>query len=148
MQLIRSQRPEPTTALANPLLSWFRDPFLSGRRWPLGDWDSVFEDMFSGVARLGADLFEDNEAYYVRMELPGVKKKDVNVELENAVLTVSGERHVKGADGEESTETFSRSVSIPDGVVAEKITAKLEDGILTITLPKQESSKPRTIKVA
>ena len=147
MQLIRYQRPEPTS-LTHPLLNWFRDPFSSGRRWPIGDWDSVFEDMFTPAGRLGADLFEDNDAYYVRMELPGVKKEDTEVELENAVLTVSGKRHTKGADGGESTEEFSRSVSIPDGVAGDKITAKLEDGILTITLPKQESSKPRTIKVA
>jgi len=148
MQLIRSQRPEPAATVLNPLLSWFRDPFLSGRRWPVGDWDSVFDDMFSNGGRLGADLLEDKEAYYVRMEIPGVKKNDIEVELENAVLTVSFHRRAEAAESEESTEEFSRSVSIPDGVASDKITAKVEDGILTVTLPKKETSKPRAIEVA
>lgn len=146
MQLIRSQRPElsvPTSRLA----SWLRDPFFGTRGWPsLFDWDSLFEGGESG-RRLAADLFEDEDAYHLRVELPGVKKDELRVELENAVLTVTCERRREGREGAEESERFARSVSLPDGVAADKLNARLEDGVLTVTMPKAEASKPRAIRI-
>jgi HSP20 family protein len=132
---------------SNRLASWFRRPFLGERDWlGLFDWDSL-GDNFLPDTRLGADFFEDADAYRVRMELPGIKKKDLQVELENAVLTVSCEQHAGDDESGEVTRTFMRSVSIPDGIVADKVSAELKDGILTVTVPKAEASKPKRISV-
>ncbi|MCC5807954.1 MAG: Hsp20/alpha crystallin family protein [Opitutales bacterium] len=94
------------------------------------------------------DLNHDADNYYVLAELPGVDKKDVNIELENAVLTISGERKSGGEAGGESTFRFSRFITVGDDVVADKVKAKLENGILTVTLPKREERKPRMISVS
>ena len=145
MQLIRSERPElslPSSRLEN----WFRQPTMGGRLLPsLFDFDTLWDD-FTTASRLAADLYEDDEAYYARLELPGVKKEELHVELENAVLTVRFERKSPEAE-EETAETYSRSLSVPDSVEAEKVTATLKDGILTVTMPKQEASRPHPIKV-
>lgn len=94
------------------------------------------------------DLNHDADNYYVAAELPGVDKKDVNIELENAVLTISGERKIGGDEGAESTVRFSRSITVGDDVNPDKVKAKLENGILTVTLPKREERKPRMISVS
>ena len=76
--------------------------------------------------------------------VPGVKKEDVKIELNNGLLTVSAEKREKNGDNE-SSFSLTRSVSVPDGVNADAIAAKLEDGILNVTLPKAENRKPRNI---
>ncbi|MGF1452968.1 MAG: Hsp20/alpha crystallin family protein [Opitutales bacterium] len=92
------------------------------------------------------DVYDDEHNYYVVAELPGVTRDDVNVQLENAVLTISGER--KEQEGEqEHTYKFSRTVTVSDDVDPEKVSAKLEDGLLRVTLPKAESRKPKAITV-
>jgi len=124
---------------------WFRNPFAA-----LPSFGRFFElpGYFTGAAslRLAADIHEDNEHYYARFEVPGVKKEDVKVELNNNILTVCADRKEKTAESE-SSYTLSRSVSVPEGVNGETISAKLEDGVLTVTLPKAEHRKPRTIQV-
>jgi HSP20 family protein len=124
---------------------WFRNPFAA-----LPSFGRFFElpDYFTGAAslRLAADIHEDNEHYYARFEVPGVKKEDVKVELNNNILTVSADRKEKTTESE-SSYTLSRSVSVPEGVNGETISAKLEDGVLTVTLPKAEHRKPRTIQI-
>ena len=129
----------------------------------LGDFNCAFGTAFPAFSRLGgvfdhllgsapwagspaADLYEDDGHFYVKVELPGVKKDDVAVELENAVLTVSGRRAVK-TDSGESTAEFSRRVSVPEGVDPATITAAYENGVLTLTLPKPEARKARRITV-
>lgn len=123
----------------------------------MGEFDRLFDLAFRGLPRFGGllegladqttpahDLYEDADAYHLRFELPGVKKADVKVELENAVLTVSGTRK----NGAETAAEFARSVSVPDGINPDKVKARFEDGILTVTLPKAEARKPRAIAVA
>jgi len=132
----------------------YMDPFTNFDRW--------LDDAFFGLDRnpffnrftereassqLPVNLYEDNDNYYVTAELPGLNKKDVSIELENAVLTISGERKVKN-DKDESTFTFSRSITVGDDVNAAKVKAKMQDGVLTVTLPRQEERKPRQITVS
>ena len=93
-----------------------------------------------------AGVSEDAEHYYVKVELPGVKKEDITVELDSAVLTVSAKRAVQTAEGEKNAE-FARSIDVPEGVDAAKIQAVYENGLLTLTLPKPEATKPRRIDV-
>ena len=122
---------------------WFRNPFAS---FPaLG---GVFDSYLGNAqpARLATDVYEDASNFYTRFEIPGVKKEDVKVELNQHLLTVSVEKREKNGDAEQSF-SLNRTVSVPDSVEPDKIGAKLEDGILTITLPKQEQRKPRSIEV-
>jgi HSP20 family protein len=96
---------------------------------------------------LATDIHEDKDNYYAVFEAPGVKKEDLKVELHERLLTVSFER--KYQEGEAASRyTSSRSISVPDSVKPDGIAAKLEDGILTITLPKSEEKKPRVIHIA
>jgi HSP20 family protein len=92
--------------------------------------------------RFPVDLFEDKDAYSVRAELPGIARDAINVEMVDGYLTISATRK----EGEESF-SLSRSVSIPDAVQADKVAATYQDGVLTVTLPKQEQAKPRKIAI-
>lgn len=98
--------------------------------------------------RFAVDLFEDKDNTYVRAELPGVDRKDINVEVVDDYLTISGSRKVFAADGK-ATEAaeFSRSIAIPEAVQTDKVAAAYENGVLTVTLPKREEAKPRKISV-
>lgn len=121
---------------------WLRHPFTS---FPAVG-QLLGEFLPSNAGRLATDVYEDPNNYYARFELPGVKKEDVKVEVHDRLLTVSAERREKEGDKEESF-SLSRSVSVPEGVRGDAISAKLEDGILTVTLPKQEQRKPKQIEV-
>ncbi|MBL9131362.1 MAG: Hsp20/alpha crystallin family protein [Verrucomicrobiaceae bacterium] len=123
---------------------WFRHPYAGLPS--LGQFFSQLGEVFPGVSsdKLAVDVHEDKDAYHTRFEVPGVKKDDVKIELNNGMLTVTAEKREKNGDSE-SSYTLSRSVYVPDGVNIEAIAAKLEDGILNITLPKAEHKKPRTI---
>ncbi|HLP26671.1 MAG TPA: Hsp20/alpha crystallin family protein [Acidobacteriota bacterium] len=109
--------------------------------------DRLFETALADVAtptapRFPVDLYEDKDNTYVRAELPGVKREDIAVEMIEDYLTINATRK----DGEQ-TFSYSRSISIPEGVQADKVAASLENGVLTVTLPKQEQAKPRKIAV-
>jgi HSP20 family protein len=95
---------------------------------------------------LAADIHEDTDHYYICLEVPGIKRQDLAVELKDRMLTVSGQRFLKRGEGE-AGQPFGRTIAIPTSIVWEKITARLEDGILTITLPKAEHIKPRIIQL-
>ena len=76
----------------------------------------------------------------------GLKKDDVDLELENSVLTISSVEEKKAKDAEQHI-SFQRSISVPDGVALDRVEASLEDGVLTVTMPKAETRKPRQITV-
>lgn len=146
MKLIHTH---PTTGLArvSDFDDWFRSPFSSfpSSLSRLFDWNRFAGAL--GETSLATDIHEDRDHYYARFEMPGVKKEDVKIELNKNLLTVLAEKKEKNGD-EESSYSLGRSISVPDGVKAEAIHAKLEDGILTVTLPKTEERKPKTILVA
>ncbi|RME66865.1 MAG: Hsp20/alpha crystallin family protein [Verrucomicrobia bacterium] len=106
---------------------------------------------FEAVSSRGyprVDLYEDKENFYFRVDLPGMEKKDIQVELSEGVLTISGERKSFASDGEAQTSTkFSRSVSVPSLVKEDKVSATYENGVLTVTLPKAEEVKPKHIAI-
>jgi HSP20 family protein len=115
--------------------------------------DRLFEGALSGFSggsptRFPVDLYEDENHTYVRAELPGVNRDDINVEMTDGYLTIAAARK-NGADGqEEESFSFSRAVSIADEVDANKVSAAYENGVLTVTLPKREEAKPKKISVA
>jgi HSP20 family protein len=112
--------------------------------------DSALGD-FAGAAsnRTKVDLYEDKDNTYVRAELPGVNRDDINVELADGTLTLTATRKTAAANAEaESTRTFTRAVRVGDDVQADKISAAYENGVLTVTVPKREEAKPKKITVA
>jgi len=92
--------------------------------------------------RFPVDLYEDKENTYVRAELPGVTRDAINIEMVDGYLNLNASRK----QGEE-TASISRSIAIPEAVQGDKVTATYENGVLTVTLPKQEQAKPRKIAI-
>jgi len=100
------------------------------------------------------DLRETEQAYLLSFDVPGLKKEDLRIDVSGNVLTIAGERkrEFEGDDGgvrrlERSFGKFERLFQLPKTVAAEKIEARLEDGVLKIALPKAEEVKPRTIEI-
>jgi HSP20 family protein len=100
------------------------------------------------------DLVEEGERYVLRADLPGVREEDVKVELEENVLTVSGERRSEQEDRgegyyrvERASGSFSRSLVLPDGVDPEGVHARIEDGVLEVSVPKPEQRKPHRVAI-
>ena len=103
------------------------------------------------------DIFENDSDIVIKAELPGLNAKDIDIKLENNVLTIRGERHFEKEAKEEKENyhriereygSFSRSFSLPVTVNGDKVTAEYRDGVLKITLPKKEEVKPEPIKIA
>jgi HSP20 family protein len=100
------------------------------------------------------DLVETDDNFVLRADLPGVSEEDVNVEVEDNVLTVSGERkaeHETTKEGYHRVERafgqFSRSLTLPEGIDAEAVSASFDRGVLEIRIPKPEARKPRKISI-
>ena len=100
------------------------------------------------------DVHDDKEAFTVTLEAPGLKKDDFEISYHDGVLSVAGERKEEKETKERNYfrreryfGRFSRSVSLPADVKADKIGAAYKDGILTVTLPKAEEAKPKQIQV-
>ncbi len=119
--------------------------------------DEVFERPF-GVTFAGQipaiDMYQTDNEVVVKAALPGVKADDVQINLTGDVLTIKGEikqeEEQKGRNyhiREQRWGAFERSIILPTAVVAEKAKAEFENGILTITLPKAEEVRPKTITV-
>ena len=135
--------------------NFWNDPFAdfdSTMRQILGDrfnLPALFADDFGeDFARsFRIDSFVNDECYQVFAELPGIPKKDIEIKLENAVLTISGE-HKTGKGDNASSIKFNRSITVGEGIDPDKVEASLENGLLTVTLPKVKELKPHTIKVS
>jgi len=152
MSLIRYQAPEMST-------------------WPSFDrWASLRDEMnrlfdlptMSNLARQAQlfsnwtpalDLYQTVDNVVAVVELPGMRKEDIDISLHDGMLTIAGERQSSSGDGEnaERTERFSgkfrRSISLPTRVDASKVSATYKEGILTVTLPKAEEAKPKKVEV-
>jgi HSP20 family protein len=100
------------------------------------------------------DIRETDDAYVFHAELPGMKKADINITVENNILTLSGERVFAGDSEkndfrriERAYGSFTRSFTLPNKVKAEKVEAAFNDGVLSITVPKMEEAKPRRVEI-
>lgn len=100
------------------------------------------------------DLVEENDHFVLRTDLPGVQEDDVRVELQDNVLTLSGERkseHEERRGGyyrlERASGGFSRSLTLPEGIDPEGIKASFENGVLEVRIPKPEERKPRRVAI-
>jgi HSP20 family protein len=100
------------------------------------------------------DLVETDEQFVLRADLPGLSEADVDLSLEQNVLTLSGERtaeHEEHGEGfyrlERAAGTFSRSLTLPEGVDGDAITARFDKGVLEVRIPKPEARKPRKVQI-
>ena len=132
---------DPFRLLPNRLERLLEEPLLR-EGWPLKAWIPP------------CDIFETDHELVMKFELPEVKKEDVEVKLEQNVLTLRGERKFEENTDRENYHRverhygeFMRSFNVPMYVDAEKITAEFKDGVLTVTLPKNEEARPKQINV-
>ena len=100
------------------------------------------------------DIAERKDAYLVAVELPGVKLDDLQITLEDGLLTIQGERQFTSESSEEqyhrverSSGAFRRSITLPAHVMADEVEASMEDGVLRILVPKAAEAKPKRIQV-
>lgn len=112
------------------------------------------DGLFNGWAP-ALDVYQDKDHVFVKAELPGLKKEEIQISLHDGVLSISGERKreeetKKGENfrSERFFGRFHRSVALPTAVDANKVNASYKDGILTVTLPKAEEAKPKQIEVS
>jgi HSP20 family protein len=143
--------------------------------WPDRDWRNPFEEMermrrqmdwlTEGLTgRMGKEpsigvfpltnITEDKDGFYVRAELPGVKAEDLEISMTGNNLSISGERKIPEEDAraryhrrEREAGKFSRVISLPVPINANKVEAHSSEGVLTIILPKAESVKPKQITI-
>jgi HSP20 family protein len=100
------------------------------------------------------DVYEDEHKVTLKIEVPGIDEKDINVSIENNTLTVHGERKIEKEEKEENYRrverqygSFTRTFNLPTTVDAEKVAANYDKGVLKIALPKKAEAKPKQIKV-
>src|SRR5687768_15287068 len=147
MRLVRYTT--PSFQSLTPAFGFQRSPW-SGLETEI---DRLFETALSdfnggSTTRFPVDLFEDQNNTYVRAELPGINRDDINVEMTDGYLTIAAARKVAGDNQDEQSFSFSRAISIADEVDSKKVSATYENGVLSVTLPKREEAKPKKITVA
>jgi HSP20 family protein len=123
----------------------FRDSYREGGR---------DESLTTSSFAPAVDVYEDEHNVTLKIEVPGVDEKDINVNLENNTLTVHGERKIETEEKEENYRrvereygSFTRTFTLPPAVDSEKVSATYDKGVLKITLPKKAEAKPKQIKV-
>ena len=152
MSLIRYQTPGSVmwpslnrwASLRDDLDTLLELPFLTG--------SGRQTQLFSGWTP-ALDLYQNNDNVVAIVELPGMRKEDIEISLQDGMLTIAGERNAESgqengaARTERFTGKFRRSITLPTRVDANKVNATYKDGILTVTLPKAEEAKPKQIQV-
>jgi HSP20 family protein len=127
------------------------------------DVNRLFDSFFSsrpgdGIRRQrwvpAMDLVEEDDSLVLRADLPGMSEDDVNIEVKDGVLTVSGERKAeekKQGEGyyrvERAFGSFSRSLSIPEGIDPEQVSAQFDNGVLEVRIPKPAERKPHRVQI-
>jgi HSP20 family protein len=131
-------------ALQNRMNRLFEEQYGGGRE----------EQLTTGAFVPPVDIYEDEHGIQLKLEVPGIDEKDLDIKVENNVLTVSGERKLEKEEKEENFHrverrygSFSRSFTLPNTVDTENIQADYENGVLKLRLAKRAEAKPKQIKV-
>ena len=128
------------------------------------EYDRLFREAFSpftGDSEMSTrtwappvDIYETGDNIVLKAELPGVDPKDVEIRVEDSTLFLKGERKFEKEVKEEnyhrverSYGSFARSFSLPNSIAADKVVAEYKNGMLTLTMPKREEAKPKTIRI-
>jgi HSP20 family protein len=133
------------TTLQDRMSRLFRDSFADGRE----------EALSTGNFAPPVDVYEDEHNVTLKIEVPGIDEKDIDVRIENNILTVHGERKFEKEEKEENYRrverqygSFTRSFTLPNSVDPEQVQANYEKGVLKIKLAKRAEAKPKQIKVS
>ncbi len=143
-----------------------KDPFtgLTSRQDRM---NQLFNQVFGGLEGFGfeqpltsanflppVDILEDEHNITLQAEIPGVKEEDLNITLENNLLTIAGERKFQDEEKKDNFHRierrygkFTRTFTLPAGVDTQNVNATFENGVLNITLPKREEFKPKQVKI-
>jgi HSP20 family protein len=112
------------------------------------------ESLMAGSFVPPVDVYEDEHSIVLKMEVPGIEQKDIDIRLENNILTVRGERKLEKEEKEENFQrierrygSFSRAFTLPNTVDTENVNADYENGVLRVRLSKRAEAKPKQIKV-
>ncbi len=145
-ELMKREPMREISRLRREMDRWFEDFF------PLREWFGYRP--FEGEWLPAVDVSETPEQITVKAELPGIDPKEINISLTGDILTIKGEKKSEREEKKEnyhlverSYGSFSRSLGLPAAVEADKIEAKFEKGVLTITCPKKEQVQPKTIEI-
>jgi HSP20 family protein len=128
------------------------------------DFDRLLREAFSPALAEGevstrtwappVDIFENGDSLVLKAELPGINPDDVEIRVEDSTLYLKGERKFEKEVKEQNYHrvertygTFTRTFTLPNSVDADKVAASYKDGVLTLTMPKKEEAKPKTIKI-
>jgi HSP20 family protein len=126
------------------------------------DIDRFFDNLFSRGVALESDLFpridieEEEAAIRVRAEIPGIDEKELNVTLEDHILTISGEKREEKKEEDKKKNyvfserrfgSFCRKIAVPEGIKVDEIKAEYKNGVLNIELPKDEKAMPKKIDI-
>ena len=146
MNLIRWNPLGETPAMQNRINRMFSNPFWLA--------DRTNDDTDMGMWNPAVDLYETDDHFVIKAELPGVDKNDINVDFKDRVLTLSGERSQKNEVKEEnyyrkerSYGKFQRTFTLPADVDSDKITAEFKDGVLRVEVPKPEGKKAKQVTI-
>jgi HSP20 family protein len=137
----------------------FRDLVATQR-----EFDRLFREAFSPASGEGevstrtwappVDIYENGDSLVLKAELPGINPDDVEIRVEDNTLYLKGERKFEKDVKEQnyhrverSYGTFTRTFTLPNSIDSEKVNASYKDGVLTLTMPKKEEAKPKTIKI-
>ena len=125
--------------------------------------NSAFSDnawgLFEGDWSPSLDLYEDDDYYFIKIDVPGVDSKDIDVSVTNDVMTIKGEKRIEQKENADQKKgrkyqreerlygSFHRTVPLPTPVDSSNVKANMKDGVLHISLPKREETKPKKISV-
>jgi HSP20 family protein len=126
-----------------------QDPFLNIMP-VLANLDRASSDMSLMRSSPGYEIRESDKSYQIQVDVPGVKAADMEIKLESdqRVLHIAGGRKVTGEDGSVSQTHFEKRFTIGDNIEVEQLSARLEDGVLTLTAPKKVKKEPTVMKIA
>ncbi|MEY2496853.1 MAG: hypothetical protein QOD12_409 [Verrucomicrobiota bacterium] len=152
MSLIRYQT--PSSAMWPSLNRWanLRDDLDTLLDLPFWNASGRQSQLFNGWTP-ALDLYQNSDNIIALVELPGMRKEDIEISLQDGTLSISGERKEERSQEngatrtERSTGKFRRTITLPTRVDANKVHATYKDGILTVTLPKAEEAKPKQIQI-
>ena len=146
MNLVRLNPWREMSTLQHRINHLFNEPFFRG--------GSDDDELRMGTWLPAVDMFDDGDKIVIKAELPGLEKKDISVDVENRVLTLSGERNYDNEVKEENYYRreraygkFRRAFNLPADVDSDQIKADFKDGVLKVKIPKPEEQKPKQITV-
>lgn len=146
-EVVKAPPPRPVSRLRRDFIDRLFEDFFAPPAWWRGR-------LWEGEWSPAVDVAETPEQVTVKAELPGIDPKDINISLTGDILSIKGEKKSEREEKKEnyhvverSYGSFSRSLRLPAAVNADKIEAKFEKGVLTVTCPKKEVVKPKDIKI-